>query len=87
MSTALTRASFRGAPGPVEASSVHPSYARPMSATETLRRATELHAEGDWQGAHAIVQDAPSSLAALRHGIVHLLEGDTSNGAQSGDSR
>jgi hypothetical protein len=30
-------------------------------------------------GAHAIVQDDPSPLAAWMHGIVHLLEGDVSN--------
>jgi hypothetical protein len=43
------------------------------------RRAAELLAAGDWQGAHAIVQDDPSPLAAWMHGIVHLLEGDVSN--------
>jgi hypothetical protein len=44
-----------------------------------LRRAADLLAEGDWRGAHVIVQDDPSPLAAWMHGIVHLLEGDTSN--------
>jgi Tfp pilus assembly protein PilF len=44
-----------------------------------LRRAVDLLAEGDWEAAHTIVQDDPSSLAAWLHGIVHLLEGDTSN--------
>ena len=38
-----------------------------------------LLAAGDWQAAHLIVQDDPSSLAAWMHGIVHLLEGDVSN--------
>lgn len=50
-----------------------------MSATDKLRRAADLLADGDWQGAHAIVQDDSSPLAAWMHGIVHLLEGDTSN--------
>lgn len=50
-----------------------------MSSSESLRRAAGLLAEGDWEGAHAIVQDNPSPLAAWMHGIVHLLEGDVSN--------
>jgi hypothetical protein len=50
-----------------------------MSSSELLRRAAALLAAGDWQGAHAIVQDDPSPLAAWMHGIVHLLEGDVSN--------
>jgi hypothetical protein len=47
--------------------------------SESLRRAADLLAAGDWEGAHAIVQDDPSPLAAWMHGIVHLLEGDASN--------
>jgi hypothetical protein len=50
-----------------------------MSSSGSLRRAAELLAAGDWEGAHAIVQDDPSPLAAWMHGIVHLLEGDVSN--------
>jgi len=50
-----------------------------MSAAESLRRAADLLAAGDWEGAHVIVQDDSSKLAAWMHGIVHLLEGDTSN--------
>jgi hypothetical protein len=50
-----------------------------MSSSRLLRRAAELLAAGDWQAAHAIVQDDPSPLAAWMHGIVHLLEGDVSN--------
>jgi hypothetical protein len=50
-----------------------------MSSSGSLRRAAELLAAGDWDGAHAIVQDDPSPLAAWMHGIVHLLEGDVSN--------
>jgi hypothetical protein len=50
-----------------------------MSSSGSLRRAAGLVAAGDWEGAHAIVQDDPSPLAAWMHGIVHLLEGDVSN--------
>jgi len=44
-----------------------------------LRRAVELLASGDWQAAHAIVQDDGSAGAAWLHGIVHTLEGDLDN--------
>jgi hypothetical protein len=50
-----------------------------MSTDVSLRRAADLLASGDWQAAHEIVQDDSSELAAWMHGIVHLLEGDTSN--------
>jgi hypothetical protein len=50
-----------------------------MSSSGSLRRAAGLLVAGDWQGAHAIVQEDPSRLAAWMHGIVHLLEGDVSN--------
>jgi hypothetical protein len=50
-----------------------------MSSADALRRAANLLAAGDWQAAHAIVQDDPSPLAAWMHGIVHLLEGDPAN--------
>ena len=45
-----------------------------------LRRAVELMEKGDWQTAHAIVQeDEDSRLFCWAHGIVHLMEGDISN--------
>ena len=45
-----------------------------------LERAVELLERGDWQGAHEIVQkDEQSRLSCWAHGIVHMLEGDTSN--------
>jgi hypothetical protein len=50
-----------------------------VNSSDALRRAAELLAGGDWEAAHAIVQDDPSALAAWLHGIVHLLEGDPSN--------
>jgi hypothetical protein len=47
---------------------------------EQLAGAVELLEKGDWQGAHAIVQqDEASPLACWAHGIVHLMEGDLSN--------
>jgi hypothetical protein len=50
-----------------------------MGSPDSLRRAADLLAAGDWQAAHAIVQEDDSALAAWMHGIVHLLEGDASN--------
>jgi hypothetical protein len=45
-----------------------------------LRQAVALLAAGDWQGAHAIVQeDEESRLSCWAHGIVHLMEGDVPN--------
>jgi len=45
-----------------------------------LRRAVELMEKGDWQAAHAIVQeDEDSRLFCWAHGIVHLMEGDAAN--------
>jgi len=45
-----------------------------------LRQAVALLAAGDWQGAHAIVQeDEDSRLSCWAHGIVHLMEGDAAN--------
>jgi len=34
---------------------------------------------GDWQKAHAIVQNDSSDIGCWAHGIVHLLEGDLGN--------
>ena len=45
-----------------------------------LRRAVQLLEIGDWQAAHAIVQeDEDSRLFCWAHGIVHIMEGDRSN--------
>lgn len=50
-----------------------------LSSSE-LTRAVALLERGDWQAAHRIVQkDEDSPLACWAHGIVHLMEGDTSN--------
>ena len=35
--------------------------------------------QGQWQQAHEIAQDDESQLGCWAHGIVHMLEGDTSN--------
>ena len=35
--------------------------------------------KGDWQKAHAIVQEDGSVLGCWAHGIVHMLEGDLPN--------
>ena len=47
---------------------------------DELSRAVRLLRKGDWEAAHVIVQkDEDSALACWAHGIVHLMEGDTSN--------
>jgi hypothetical protein len=47
---------------------------------EELSKALALLRKGDWKAAHRIVQrDEDSPLACWAHGIVHLMEGDTSN--------
>jgi hypothetical protein len=33
----------------------------------------------DWNGAHQIVQDMDTPLAAWFHGVLHMIEGDESN--------
>ena len=48
--------------------------------TLDLRKAVHLLESGDWQSAHAIVQeDEDSRLFCWAHGIVHIMEGDRSN--------
>jgi len=50
-----------------------------MKASE-LQRAITLLESGDWKAAHEIVQrDEDSRLSCWAHGIVHRMEGDTSN--------
>jgi hypothetical protein len=48
-------------------------------ADRDLRQALDFLAAGDWQAAHAIVQDDESTMGAWLHGIVHALEGDLGN--------
>ena len=45
-----------------------------------LRRALALLEQGDWRGAHDIVQaDEDSRHACWAHAIVHVMEGDLAN--------
>jgi hypothetical protein len=45
-----------------------------------LKTAVAHLERGDWQAAHAIVQeDEASPLSCWAHGIVHLMEGDVPN--------
>lgn len=55
------------------------SHAPSGSSNQALARAIELLSAGDWQSAHAIVQQDKSTLGAWLHGIVHMLEGDLNN--------
>ena len=51
-----------------------------MGAARVLRDAVALLERGDWQAAHAIVQqDEDSALSCWAHGIVHVMEGDFGN--------
>lgn len=49
-----------------------------MNNDEVLR-ALKLVERGDWEGAHALVQDDPSPEAAWVHGHLHRVEGDLAN--------
>lgn len=49
------------------------------AANDSLGKAIDLLAAGDWQSAHTIVQQEKSVLGSWLHGIVHLLEGDLEN--------
>lgn len=44
-----------------------------------LTEALELDKAGDWDGAHSIVQQIESSLAAEVHAYLHRVEGDLGN--------
>ncbi|SDO78256.1 hypothetical protein SAMN05192530_11347 [Aureimonas jatrophae] len=45
------------------------------------QQALNLIAAGDWDGAHALVQDDTSADAAWVHALLHRIEGDESNAA------
>ena len=50
-----------------------------LSRTQLSKALACMEAD-DWQAAHEIVQrDEDSALACWAHGIVHIMEGDTSN--------
>lgn len=42
-------------------------------------KALSLIAAGDWDGAHKLVQDDPSTAAAWVHAHLHRIEGDLDN--------
>lgn len=44
-----------------------------------VRKALSLVASGNWDGAHKLVQDDPSTEAAWLHAHLHRVEGDLSN--------
>jgi len=47
--------------------------------TRAQRRAIDRLAEGDWQAAHAIVQDMEDPLSCSIHALCHRIEGDLEN--------
>ncbi len=49
-------------------------------ATQHLQ-SLELAAQGDWDGAHQIIQVYDDNLACLVHGYLHRIEGDNGNAA------
>ena len=48
---------------------------------ETLRKALQRFADGDWAGAHRLVQDEEGAEAAWVHALLHRAEGDEPNAA------
>jgi hypothetical protein len=46
-----------------------------------ILQALRLVAAGEWDGAHALVQDDPSREAAWVHAHLHRIEGDLANAA------
>jgi hypothetical protein len=55
------------------------SFEALTTSPHSLRTAIDHLAAGDWQAAHAIVQEDESPEGCWLHGIVHLLEGDVPN--------
>lgn len=49
------------------------------SGASSALRALSLIAAGDWDGAHALLQDDPSTEAAWVHAHLHRIEADLSN--------
>lgn len=45
------------------------------------RQSLELAAQGDWDGAHQMIQVYKDSLACMIHGYLHSVEGDNGNAA------
>ena len=49
------------------------------SLIEELKRALELDRDGDWDGAHSIVQDTEAIDSCWIHAYLHRKEGDLGN--------
>ena len=47
--------------------------------TPDYRKALDLAKEGDWDGAHRIVQKYGDPMSCAIHGYLHRVEGDESN--------
>jgi len=45
----------------------------------SIAKAVQYLQQGEWERAHALVQDDATRAACWAHGIVHLQEGDTEN--------
>ena len=50
-----------------------------QEAMRPLAQAVKHLEKGDWEKAHAIVQEDESRLSCWLHGIVHMMEGDEGN--------
>ena len=50
-----------------------------MTTDAKVLEALALLERGDWQQAHAIVQEQETEYGSWLHGIVHVLEGDLDN--------
>jgi hypothetical protein len=45
------------------------------------RHALKLEKQGNWEGAHQLIQEYEDKLACLIHGYLHRVEGDQGNAA------
>ena len=50
-----------------------------MMELSSIDKAVRHLEQGEWEAAHALVQDDASTLGCWAHGIVHLIEGDMDN--------
>ncbi len=53
----------------------------PVRKSDDLRKALVLDNQGDWDGAHRIVQQYSDPAACRIHAYLHRKEGDTTNAA------
>lgn len=66
--------------GPVNSADPRATAVEPAEASSAVR-ALWRAAQGDWAGAHRLVQDDPSREAAWVHAYLHREEGDDANAA------